>query len=217
MKPSISRLRGEFQPIHRHASLRSTKKIRGYNDQKRRQNFSFSSTQQRRSNSSIPSNRFTGCIGRSRDSSHAPLSPLANNYVARGETRWIGEIDRRDRSRLEIGRVAASERILVERGKSVIRAVRAWPNMNERFDLSIAIEPISGAESSSLTQWFETITALVHGSSRVKKVWSMFKKFIRILYDYIRNTNKSLYFNLQNICFNPRMMVFDHRRRMVQL
>lgn len=31
----------------------------------------------------------------------ALLSPLANNYVPRGETRWIGEIDQRDRSRLE--------------------------------------------------------------------------------------------------------------------
>ena len=31
----------------------------------------------------------------------ALLSPLANNYVPRGETRWVGEIDQRDRSRLE--------------------------------------------------------------------------------------------------------------------
>lgn len=66
---------------------------------------------------------------RSRESS---LSRPADNYVPRGETRWIGEIDRRDRCRLEA-------LVLVE-GIEGNRVVRARSNMNERSDLSIVIE-----------------------------------------------------------------------------
>lgn len=86
------------------------------------------------------------------DLEKSSLSRPADNYVPRGETRWIGEIDRRDRCRLEAA--APVERTYpAERGDESV-VVRARSNMNERSDLSIAIE---------------ATTSLAHGGPSVEK------------------------------------------------
>lgn len=85
------------------------------------------------------------------DLEKSSLSRPADNYVPRGETRWIGEIDRRDLLPIRGGRAGGTN---VSSGKG--RRIRggACAVKHERSDLSIAIE---------------ATTSLAHGGPSVEK------------------------------------------------
>lgn len=86
-------------------------------------------------------------------------------------------MDRRDRSArsfaIRDGRVAGRDRNLPERYEFANRTVRARPNTNKRSDLSIAIEPVLGAGSSSGSKRQLPSTKAIHA-------WEKYEIFGRL-------------------------------------